>query len=358
MCLDVRLSSCTWVFSDLDVCCIWVCVFAVYICVAGCASMNWCTWGCVNLFVSLCVCVRPCVDGRGRGSLRVHMQLFPSVSFMCRELCPHIFTPPPASRSPECGCFPLSLPLGTGPDLLPSTGEVGVCKHVEGPTQQPLHKALSAGRPGWSFCFGGENWTPLLGFQWALWILGSGNPCSLHLGQCPSGSAFCACQMQPDSWETKHVSMATRLCLQTSAVQWFLWPPLQAQRWDGGRWWGWVMKLQHMCAAPHPQYPSTLKCLHTRYFRYFLGEILWCSDGETGAQIVHVSCPRTPSKLVAGLWREPGQANFWQAIKPSCRTPFYTDLKIKLLLIYPPNCKDSYHLPLLVNEAQYFLIIV
>lgn len=170
MCLDVRLSSCTWVFSDVDVCCIWVCVFAVCVCVSGCASVNWCTWGCVNLFVSQCVCVGPCVDGRGRGSLRVHMQLFPSVSFMCRELCPHIFTPPPASRSPECGCFPLSLPLGTGPDLLSRTGEVGVCKHVEGPTQQPLHKALSAGRPGWSFCFGGENWTPLLGDQWALWI--------------------------------------------------------------------------------------------------------------------------------------------------------------------------------------------
>lgn len=56
------------------------------------------------------------------------------------------------------------------------------------------------------------------------------------------------------------------------------------------------MKIPHVRAAPPP--PNRLRYLHTH--SPFLGE-MGCSDGDTGAQRRQVSCPRTSSKLVAGL---------------------------------------------------------
>lgn len=77
----------------------------------------------------------------------------------------------------------LALPMGTGPGLLPRTGGVGICKHLEGPTWQPLNT-----KPYQLVVWAGhspvlgvrtENRTLLLGKQRALWLLGQEIPALL-----------------------------------------------------------------------------------------------------------------------------------------------------------------------------------
>lgn len=98
------------------------------------------------------------MDG-GRESLRSHIQLFPTDHGQ-GALPRHLDLSPSFQKALSVGVFLLALPLGTGPVLLPRAGGVGVCKHVEGPTQQPPTRTLSAGGPGWSSSWlGSENRT-------------------------------------------------------------------------------------------------------------------------------------------------------------------------------------------------------
>lgn len=109
----------------------------------GCASVNW------------CVCVCSCVDGMlGWVSLRIHIQLFPS-DYGQGALSP-LFDPSSTfQRTLSVGVSLLALPLGTGPPLLPRSGGVGVCKHLErAPPKSPLQEVFPTGKPGWpSPCF-------------------------------------------------------------------------------------------------------------------------------------------------------------------------------------------------------------
>lgn len=69
---------------------------------------------------------------------------------------PPLFNPSSTFQNTlSVGVSLLALPLGTGPALLPRTGGVGVCKHLErAPPNSPLWEVFPADKPGWpSPCF-------------------------------------------------------------------------------------------------------------------------------------------------------------------------------------------------------------
>lgn len=110
---------------------------SVLLCVSVCPSAPVGT----GVHVGMATClrltgfVRDPVWMAGRRSLRICIPLFPSDHR--QGACPQVSTPPPASRGPECGCFPPSPALGHGASPVAQDWRVGVCKHLGGSTQQP-----------------------------------------------------------------------------------------------------------------------------------------------------------------------------------------------------------------------------
>lgn len=110
--------------------------FAMCSFVSTFVSVNCCSCSCANL----CVSQRVCVGGVGV-SPRIHIQLFPSDHGQ-GALPTHLHPSSSFPKTLNVDVSLLAMPLGTGPDLLPRTSGLGICKHLEGPTQQPPTQSL------------------------------------------------------------------------------------------------------------------------------------------------------------------------------------------------------------------------
>lgn len=122
---------CLSVYGYLDMSTCSLC-FSMCVHITGYAWMNGCACGCVGLCLYRPLC------GLWEVSPTIHIRLHPSDHG--RGALPTDLDPTPSYlKAPSVGVSLLALPLGTGPGLLPRTGGVGICKHLEGPTWQPLN---------------------------------------------------------------------------------------------------------------------------------------------------------------------------------------------------------------------------
>lgn len=270
--------------------CLQLCVsvyLSLFCCVHLCIWMCHCEMECMGVCHLVCVSVGLCGTLYGWGVVSESPP--PAVSLWSRAgaLRTH---PHPSSgfqKALSVGVSLLALPLGTRPVLLPWTGGVSA-NTLRAPPSNPLHKALSAHRPDWS---------PPLFWGWELnskpLSLESNEPCWSRGQEIPTLSAKVSVQLAQlflcglsdaarQLWNKAHLHGNPPLPwnLGSSVVLW----PLQAQRWDGGGWWRWVMKLLNMCAAPHPQLQIARKYLHThthtfpRWDHRMLGWGNWCPE--------------------------------------------------------------------------------